>query len=182
MSQPRVSLWATEEIDEDLQVDVNLAIGNYGQNGSYDDGAYIPSNFILFFCLANLDPSFALQPNQESMKPPLSPCSIRWRSKQRLRRFLMRSSECVYRPRFTKGMTRRQLVLPLPSLSLSSTSIKPFWRTTSQRLRSHTTAVGTDSRKSSMRKLSGPKRRSSPPSSTTVRFVLIILLPWRRHC
>jgi len=39
MSQPRVSLWATEEIDEDLQVDVNLAIGNYGQNGLYDDGA-----------------------------------------------------------------------------------------------------------------------------------------------
>lgn len=38
MSQPRVSLWATEEIDEDLQVDVNLAIGNYGQNGLYDDG------------------------------------------------------------------------------------------------------------------------------------------------
>jgi len=37
MSQPRVSLWATEEIDEDLQVDVNLAIGNYGQNGLYDD-------------------------------------------------------------------------------------------------------------------------------------------------
>lgn len=38
MSQPRVSLWATEEIDEDLQVDVNLAIGNYGQNGLYEDG------------------------------------------------------------------------------------------------------------------------------------------------
>src|SRR6266702_1015226 len=38
MSQPRVSLWATEEIDEELQVDVNLAIGNYGQNGLYDDG------------------------------------------------------------------------------------------------------------------------------------------------
>jgi translation initiation factor 3 subunit L len=49
MSQPRVSLWATEEIDEDLQVDVNLAIGNYGQNGSYDDGAYIPSIFFGFF-------------------------------------------------------------------------------------------------------------------------------------
>ena len=43
MSQPRVSLWATEEIDEDLQVDVNLAIGNYGQNGLYDDGTAIGS-------------------------------------------------------------------------------------------------------------------------------------------
>lgn len=41
MSQPRVSLWATEEIDEDLQVDVNLAIGNYGQGGQYDDGRWI---------------------------------------------------------------------------------------------------------------------------------------------
>ncbi|KAI0288326.1 eukaryotic translation initiation factor 3 subunit 6 [Russula brevipes] len=37
MSQPRPSLWAAEEIDEDLHVDVNLAIGNYGQNGLYDD-------------------------------------------------------------------------------------------------------------------------------------------------
>jgi translation initiation factor 3 subunit L len=39
MSESRVRLWVTEEIDEDLQVDVNLAIGNYGQNGLYDDGA-----------------------------------------------------------------------------------------------------------------------------------------------
>ena len=45
----------TEEIDEDLQVDVNLALGNYGQNGLYDDGAYIRS----IFCLSLL-PSFAL--------------------------------------------------------------------------------------------------------------------------
>lgn len=37
MSQPRASLWAAEDIDEDLQVDVHLAIGNYGQNGLYDD-------------------------------------------------------------------------------------------------------------------------------------------------
>ena len=43
MSQPRASLWATEEIDEDLQVDVHLAIGNYGQNGSYDDGPFLRS-------------------------------------------------------------------------------------------------------------------------------------------
>lgn len=90
MSQPRASLWVTEEIDEDLQVDVNLALGNYGQNGLYDDGAYIRS----IFCLSLLPP-FALQPNQKSMKPPSSPCSIRWRNKQRLRRFLMLSSECV---------------------------------------------------------------------------------------
>lgn len=33
-------LWAAEEIDEDLQdVDLSLAIGNYGQDGTYDDGA-----------------------------------------------------------------------------------------------------------------------------------------------
>ena len=43
MSQPRASLWAAEDIDEDLQVDVHLAIGNYGQNGLYDDGPYICS-------------------------------------------------------------------------------------------------------------------------------------------
>jgi hypothetical protein len=61
MSQPRVSLWATEEIDEDLQVDVNLAIGNYGQNGLYDDGASIRSIIIAGnSCPANLIPSLAL--------------------------------------------------------------------------------------------------------------------------
>jgi hypothetical protein len=39
MSQQRMALWAAEEIDEDLQdVDLSLAIGNYGQNGMYDDG------------------------------------------------------------------------------------------------------------------------------------------------
>ncbi|KDQ52880.1 hypothetical protein JAAARDRAFT_197946 [Jaapia argillacea MUCL 33604] len=39
MSQQRPALWAAEdEIEEDFQgVDMNLAIGNYGQNGMYDD-------------------------------------------------------------------------------------------------------------------------------------------------
>lgn len=40
MSQPRMALWAAEEMDEDMaDVDVNLAIGNYAQSGLYDDGA-----------------------------------------------------------------------------------------------------------------------------------------------
>jgi translation initiation factor 3 subunit L len=44
MSQQRMALWAAEEIDEDLQdVDLSLAIGNYGQNGQYDDGGSPPS-------------------------------------------------------------------------------------------------------------------------------------------
>jgi hypothetical protein len=90
MSQPRASLWATEEIDEDLQVDVHLAIGNYGQNGLYDDGSYIRS-----VILSLSHHSLAVQLNQESMKLPSLPCSTRWRSKQRLHRSLMRSSECV---------------------------------------------------------------------------------------
>lgn len=46
MSQPRVSLWAADDIDDDLQVDVNLAIGNYGQNGLYEDGACSRSIFV----------------------------------------------------------------------------------------------------------------------------------------
>ncbi|KAA1477806.1 hypothetical protein DENSPDRAFT_845024 [Dentipellis sp. KUC8613] len=38
MAQQRMALWAAEEIDEDLHdVDVNLALGSYGQNGLYDD-------------------------------------------------------------------------------------------------------------------------------------------------
>ena len=41
MSQQRMALWAAEAIDEDLQdVDLSLAIGNYGQSGMYDDGLY----------------------------------------------------------------------------------------------------------------------------------------------
>ena len=38
MAQQRMSLWATEDIDEDLQdVDLSLAMGAYGQN-TFDDG------------------------------------------------------------------------------------------------------------------------------------------------
>ena len=38
----RTPLWAAEaEIDEELQdVDLSHAIGNYAQNGVYDDGSY----------------------------------------------------------------------------------------------------------------------------------------------
>lgn len=37
MAQQRMALWAAEaDIDED--VDLSLAIGNYGQNGHYEDG------------------------------------------------------------------------------------------------------------------------------------------------
>ncbi len=85
MSQPRASLWAAEDIDEDLQVDVHLAIGNYGQNGQYDDGPYIRPVIV-----TTPHHSLALQLNQESMKLPSLPYSTRWRSKQRLRRFQMR--------------------------------------------------------------------------------------------
>ncbi len=91
MSQPRASLWAAEEIDEDLQVDVHLAIGNYGQNGLYDDSPYICS----VIALSTLTIPLALQLNQESMRLPSLQCSIRWRSKRRFRRFQMLSNECV---------------------------------------------------------------------------------------
>jgi hypothetical protein len=41
MAQP-MAVWTAEEIDEDLQdVDLGLSIGNYGQNGRYDDGSSI---------------------------------------------------------------------------------------------------------------------------------------------
>ena len=40
MAQHR-KVWEAD-LDEDLQdVDLNLAIGNYGQNGAYDDGTYL---------------------------------------------------------------------------------------------------------------------------------------------
>ncbi|KAI0030086.1 eukaryotic translation initiation factor 3 subunit 6 [Vararia minispora EC-137] len=40
MSQPRMALWAAEDMEEDLQdVDVNLALGNYGHSELYDEGA-----------------------------------------------------------------------------------------------------------------------------------------------
>ncbi|EED77840.1 predicted protein [Postia placenta Mad-698-R] len=41
MSQQRKALW---DVDEDLQdVDLSLAIGNYGQNGIYDEGERSPA-------------------------------------------------------------------------------------------------------------------------------------------
>lgn len=36
MAQQRMPIWAQDDIDED--VDLSLAIGNYGQNGHFDDG------------------------------------------------------------------------------------------------------------------------------------------------
>lgn len=40
MAQQRMPLWAAEaDLEEDLQgVDLSLAIGNYGQNGYFEDG------------------------------------------------------------------------------------------------------------------------------------------------
>jgi hypothetical protein len=40
-----MALWAAEEIDEDLSVDLSLSMGNYGQDGMYDDCAYILEKF-----------------------------------------------------------------------------------------------------------------------------------------
>lgn len=62
MSQPRASLWAAEDIDEDLQVDVHLAIGNYGQNGLYDDGPYICSVIVSLLLYPHHSPCAAAQP------------------------------------------------------------------------------------------------------------------------
>ena len=43
MAQQRKALWESD-LEEDLHdVDLNLAIGSYGQNGLYDDGASIIS-------------------------------------------------------------------------------------------------------------------------------------------
>lgn len=40
MAQQRKALWEAD-LDEELHdVDLNIAIGNYGQNGLYDDGAH----------------------------------------------------------------------------------------------------------------------------------------------
>ena len=46
MAQQRMAIWAAEaDLDED--VDLSLAIGNYGQNDHYEDCAYI-CNFHTF--------------------------------------------------------------------------------------------------------------------------------------
>lgn len=37
MAQQRMPLWAAEEIEEE-DVDLSLAIGNYGQSAQYDEG------------------------------------------------------------------------------------------------------------------------------------------------
>lgn len=42
MAEQRVTYWAAEaEVDEDLEdVDLNLAIGSFGQTDQYEDGAF----------------------------------------------------------------------------------------------------------------------------------------------
>ena len=40
MAQQRKALWEADLDEEFHDVDLNLAIGNYGQNGMYDDGVY----------------------------------------------------------------------------------------------------------------------------------------------
>lgn len=58
MAQQRKALWEAD-LDEDLQdVDLSLAIGNYGQNGTYEDGAslmnaYRTPSFICSKCQPN---------------------------------------------------------------------------------------------------------------------------------
>lgn len=44
--QQRMTYWAAEaEVDEDLEdVDLNLAIGSFGQTDLYEDGAYNSRN------------------------------------------------------------------------------------------------------------------------------------------
>ena len=44
MAEQRMTYWAAEaEVDEDLEgVDLNLAIGSFGQTGLYEDGVSKP--------------------------------------------------------------------------------------------------------------------------------------------
>ncbi len=52
MAQQRMSLWATEEIDEDLQdVDLSLTMGAYGQNG-FDDGEHANIGLVHFLMVS----------------------------------------------------------------------------------------------------------------------------------
>ncbi len=124
MSQPRVSLWATEDIDEDLQVDVNLAIGNYGQNGLYDDGRaldYVDQSNIrnLLFFRSTAQPRIdeaTLVAVQHQMAQQAAFAQI---------------PDAVKRVRITYVCITQYRSLTLPSLSFTST--KQFWRTTLQR-------------------------------------------------
>jgi hypothetical protein len=60
MAQQRTSLWEAD-LDEDFHdVDLNLAIGNYGQNGLYDDGT---------MARGTLFPKYVLKYNYSSPAP-----------------------------------------------------------------------------------------------------------------
>jgi hypothetical protein len=112
MSQPRASLWAAEEIDEDLQVDVHLAIGNYGQNGLYDDGPYICS------VIASLPLPFPCTAVQPPRIDEATLVAVQHLSGQK-KCDSYHSTDKTFNAHF--------------SSSLSFTSIKQFWKTTSQR-------------------------------------------------
>ena len=57
MAQQRKALWEAD-LDEDLHdVDLNLAIGTYGQNGMYDDGEFArPIYFLVLIVVVVAQP------------------------------------------------------------------------------------------------------------------------------
>lgn len=126
MSQPRASLWAAEDIDEDLQVDVHLAIGNYGQNGLYDDGPYICS--IVVSSDSHHSPRAAAQPRIDEA----TLVAVQHQMAQQAA--FAQIPDAVKRVRPACLAKSEQLrILFFFSPSLSFTFIKQFWKTTSQR-------------------------------------------------
>ena len=89
-SQQRLQMWATDaEIDEELQdVDLSHTIGNYVQNGVYDDGMSISSIILLLFSLIMLLLNNQ-NPNRKLTVQHLRRCSNRWPSKLPLHRSRM---------------------------------------------------------------------------------------------
>jgi translation initiation factor 3 subunit L len=130
MSQPRAGLWVTEEIDDDLQVDVNLALGNYGQNGLYEDGSYLR---LIFRLSSVLTPSLL----RNAAQPRIDEATLVAVQHQMAQQAAFAQiPDAVKRVRIiliTNKERRRRVYDPSLPRSLLSTSIKPFWRTTSQR-------------------------------------------------
>jgi len=134
MAEQRMTYWAAEaEVDEDLEdVDLNLAIGSFGQTDLYEDGAFksqkhtsdnVTENKRLssqapyrrdhYACCTTADGTTSFRPNPR------------------------RREEGVY------GSILRESHTNLRPYSSSYTSTKPFKRTTSQKSRSHMKADGT---------------------------------------
>ena len=135
MAEQRVTYWAAEaEVDEDLEdVDLNLAIGSFGQTDQYEDGASKSQNRTFYNATENSQRS-----SQAQYRRHYNACHAAADGATSFRPNPRRREEGVFAGVFyVKSHTE------LRTHSLSCTFTKPSKKTTLRKSRSHMKVDGT---------------------------------------